>query len=75
MFKNRTTLFFLIGSLLQATAFLPANYLLPQMFQGVQGATALTSGLMLLPFAFCVAWTTVIGEPDSKCCLITSYFF
>ncbi|ORY34911.1 major facilitator superfamily domain-containing protein [Naematelia encephala] len=61
MFKNRTTLFFLIGSLLQAMAFLPANYLLPQMFQGVRGADALHSGIQLLPFACCVAWTTVVA--------------
>jgi hypothetical protein len=62
MFKNRTTLFWLIGSLLQATAFLPANYTLPQLFQGVRGASALGSGIQLLPFACCVAWCTVIGK-------------
>lgn len=36
MFKNRTTLFFLLGSTLHAIAFLPSNYLLPQMLQGVR---------------------------------------
>ncbi len=61
MFKNRTTLFFLIGSLLQAFAFLPSNYLLPQLFQGVRGASPLGSGLQLLPYAIGVAWTTVVG--------------
>ena len=62
IFKNRTTLFWLIGSLLQALAFLPANYLLPQLFQGVRGSDALQSGIELLPFACTVAWSTVIGE-------------
>ena len=61
LFKIRTTLFFLIGSLLQALAFLPANYLLPQLFQGVRGSNALESGIELLPFACTVAWSTVIG--------------
>jgi hypothetical protein len=61
MFSNRTTLFFLIGSTLQATAFIPINFLLPQLFQGVSGANALTSGLMLLPFAFSVSICTTIG--------------
>lgn len=36
MFKNRTTLFFLLGSALHATAFIPSNFLLPQMLQGVR---------------------------------------
>jgi hypothetical protein len=62
MFKNRTTLFFLIGSFLQALAFLPSNYLLPQMFQGVRGAGALDSGVQLLPYAVVVALSTVVGE-------------
>ena len=62
MFKNRTTLFFLIGSTFHAFAFIPSNYLLPQLFQGVQGASALGSGIQLLPYACCVAWNTVLGE-------------
>jgi len=62
MFKIRTTLFFLIGSLFQAFAFIPSNYLLPQLFQGVRGAGALGSGIQLIPYACCVAWSTVVGE-------------
>lgn len=62
LFRNRTTLLFLIGSIFQATAFLPANFLLPQLFQGVSGAGALTSGLMLLPFAVSVSICTIVGE-------------
>ncbi|KAK4689236.1 hypothetical protein P7C73_g867, partial [Tremellales sp. Uapishka_1] len=67
MFKNRTTLAFLIGSTLHATAFIPVNYLLPQMFQGVRGSDALHSGIQLLPFACCVAWMTVVaGQINSR---------
>lgn len=67
MFKIRTTLFFLIGSTLQATAFIPTNYLLPQLFQGVRGSSALESGIQLLPFACCVAWMTVVaGQFNSR---------
>ncbi|WVQ79303.1 hypothetical protein IAT38_001400 [Cryptococcus sp. DSM 104549] len=67
MFKNRTTLFFLIGSTLHASAFLPANYLLPQMLQGLRGDTPLDSGVHLLPFAVCVAWMTVVaGQINSR---------
>ena len=62
MFKNRTTLFFLLGSTFHAFAFIPSNYLLPQLFQGVRGASALGSGIQLLPYACCVAWNTVLGE-------------
>ncbi|ORX37857.1 major facilitator superfamily domain-containing protein [Kockovaella imperatae] len=61
IFKNRTTFFFLTGSMLQAVAFLPANYLLPQLFQGVRGSDALQSGIELLPFACTVAWSTVVA--------------
>ena len=63
MFKNRTTLFFLIASTLHAVAFMPSNYLLPQMFQGVNGSGALKSGIDLLPYACGVSWSTVIGKP------------
>lgn len=66
MFSNRTTLFFLIGSLLQATAFIPINFILPQLFQGVTGADSLTSGLMLLPFAFSVSICSTIGKSESN---------
>ena len=62
MFKNRTTLFFLIASTLHAVAFMPSNYLLPQMFQGVNGSGALQSGIDLLPYACGVSWSTVVGE-------------
>jgi len=62
MFKNRTTLFFLIASTLHAVAFMPSNYLLPQMFQGVNGSGALRSGIDLLPYACGVSWSTVIGQ-------------
>ena len=62
MFKIRTTLFFLMGSTFQSFAFLPSNYLLPQLFQGVRGSSPLSSGIQLLPFACCVAWSTVIGQ-------------
>jgi len=61
MFRIRTTSFFLLASLLQAMAFLPANYLLPQLFQGVRGSSALRSGLELLPFSVIVAVGTIIG--------------
>lgn len=53
----------MIGSIFQATAFLPANFLLPQLFQGVSGADALHSGLMLLPFAVSVSLCTIVGTP------------
>ena len=62
MFKIRTTFFFLIGSLLHALAFIPSNYLLPQMFQGVRGDSPLRSGVHLLPFSMTVAFGTVVGE-------------
>jgi hypothetical protein len=65
MFKNRTTLFFLIASTLHAVAFMPSNYLLPQMFQGVNGSGALRSGIDLLPYACGVSWSTVIGQLSS----------
>ncbi|WVO13827.1 hypothetical protein L204_101450 [Cryptococcus depauperatus] len=68
MFKNRTTLFFLIGSTLHATSFLSTSFLLPQMFQGLRGDSPLNSGVHLLPFACCVAWTTVVAG------MITSRF-
>ncbi|CAD6564136.1 MAG: hypothetical protein TREMPRED_003874 [Tremellales sp. Tagirdzhanova-0007] len=67
MFKNRTTLFFLLGSTFHAFAFIPSNYLLPQLFQGVRGASALGSGIQLLPYACCVAWNTVLaGQINSR---------
>ena len=62
MFKIRTTLFFLIASTLHAIAFLPSNFLLPQMFQGVRGADALGSGAQLIPYAVTVAIGTIIGK-------------
>lgn len=62
MFKIRTTLFFLLGSLIHALAFIPSNYLLPQLFQGVRGSSALMSGIELLPFSILVAVGTIIGE-------------
>lgn len=65
MFKNRTTLFFLISSTLHAVAFIPCNYLLPQLFQGVNGAGPLKSGIDLLPFACGVSWSTVVGQYSS----------
>ena len=65
MFKIRTTSFFLLASLLQAMAFLPANYLLPQLFQGVRGSSALRSGLELLPFSVIVALGTIIGASQT----------
>jgi len=61
MFKIRTTLFFLIASLIHALAFIPSNYLLPQLFQGVRGSSALMSGVELLPFSILVAVGTIIG--------------
>ncbi|WWD20193.1 hypothetical protein CI109_104669 [Kwoniella shandongensis] len=61
LFKNRTTLAFMIGSTLHAMAFLAFNYLLPQMLQGLRGDTPLDSGIHLLPFACCVAWMTVVA--------------
>lgn len=61
MFKTRTTLFYLIASTLQATAFIPLNILLPQFFQGVHGADALESGVQLLPFAIFVSFAVVMG--------------
>ncbi|KAK1923520.1 major facilitator superfamily domain-containing protein [Papiliotrema laurentii] len=61
MFKIRTTFFFLIGSLLHALAFIPSNYLLPQMFQGVRGDSPLRSGVHLLPFSMTVAFGTVVA--------------
>lgn len=67
MFKNRTTLFFLLGSTLHAIAFLPSNYLLPQMLQGLRGDTPLESGVHLLPYALLVAWMTVVaGQINSR---------
>ncbi|WVQ75072.1 hypothetical protein IAR50_004681 [Cryptococcus sp. DSM 104548] len=67
MFKNRTTLFFLIGSLLHASAFLPSNYLLPQMFQGLRGDSPIQSGVHILPFSLVVAWMTVVtGQINSR---------
>ncbi|EIW71642.1 hypothetical protein TREMEDRAFT_67877 [Tremella mesenterica DSM 1558] len=67
MFKNRTTLFFLIGSTLHSTAFLPANYLIPQLLQGVRGLDAIQSGVQLLPFAVLVAVNTIIaGQINSR---------
>ena len=68
MFKTRTTLLFLIASLMHAIAFMPVNYLLPQMFQGVRGAGALDSGIQLLPFAVGVSIATVIGEALNQTC-------
>ncbi|ODO00769.1 hypothetical protein L198_03096 [Cryptococcus wingfieldii CBS 7118] len=67
MFKNRTTLFFLIGSLLHASAFLPSNYLLPQMFQGLRGDSPIQSGVHILPYSIVVAWMTVVtGQINSR---------
>ncbi|KGB77960.2 hypothetical protein CNBG_4047 [Cryptococcus deuterogattii R265] len=67
MFKNRTTLFFLLGSALHATAFIPSNFLLPQMLQGLRGDTPLESGVHLLPYALLVAWMTVVaGQVNSR---------
>lgn len=59
MFRIRTTLFFLIGSFLHAVAFIPINFLLPQLFQGVRGASVIASGIQLLPFAIAVSVSTI----------------
>ncbi|WVR07306.1 hypothetical protein IAU60_004347 [Kwoniella sp. DSM 27419] len=67
MFRTRTPLFFTIGSFLQSVMFLPANFLLPQFFQGVGGASALRSGLDLIPFSVTLAvFGMIAGEMTTR---------
>lgn len=42
--------------------FIPSNYLLPQLFQGVRGASPLDAGVELLPYSIMVSLGTVIGD-------------
>ncbi|OCF57159.1 hypothetical protein L486_04614 [Kwoniella mangroviensis CBS 10435] len=67
MLKTRTPLFFTFGSFFQSLMFMPANFLLPQFFQGVGGASSLKSGVDFIPF--CVALTIfsiIAGEISTR---------
>ncbi|WVW83606.1 hypothetical protein I302_105627 [Kwoniella bestiolae CBS 10118] len=67
MLKTRTPLFFTLGSFLQSLMFMPANFLLPQFFQGVGGASSLKSGVDFIPF--CVAlsiFAMIAGQVSTR---------
>ncbi|KAK8858940.1 hypothetical protein IAR55_003171 [Kwoniella newhampshirensis] len=61
MLKTRTTLFFMFGSFFQSLMFMPAQFLLPQFFQGVGGASSLRSGIDLVPFSISLAVAGVVA--------------
>ncbi|KAI5455350.1 hypothetical protein NCC49_000164 [Naganishia albida] len=65
--KTRTTVFLMLASLLQATAFLASSFYWPVFFQGVLGASPLMSGVYLLPFSLIVSIATIIaGQINSR---------
>ncbi|WVQ80702.1 hypothetical protein IAT38_002807 [Cryptococcus sp. DSM 104549] len=61
MLRTRTTLFFMFGSFLQSLMLVPCQYLLPQFFQGVGGASSLKSGVDLIPFTVGAAVFAIIA--------------
>ncbi|KAK8864562.1 hypothetical protein IAR55_001812 [Kwoniella newhampshirensis] len=68
LFRRRTPLLFLLSSFVQAIAFLPSSYLLPQLFQGVRGVSALGAGVDMVPFAVICSVSMMAAG------LINSYF-
>ncbi|WWD17562.1 hypothetical protein CI109_102003 [Kwoniella shandongensis] len=67
MLTTRTPLFFMFGSFFQSLMFMPAQFLLPQFFQGVGGASSLRSGIDLIPFSVTLAVAGIIaGQITAK---------
>ncbi|OCF40442.1 hypothetical protein I317_05745 [Kwoniella heveanensis CBS 569] len=67
LLKTRTPLFFTFGSFFQSLMLMPVNFLLPQFFQGVQGASSLRSGVDLIPFSIGLSVFGVIaGEITTR---------
>ncbi|KAF7336497.1 MFS general substrate transporter [Mycena sanguinolenta] len=63
LLKTRTTLSLFGIDLLHATAFMCTNFYLPVVFQGVNGDSALRSGLKMFPIAVGGSIVTVIVGP------------
>ena len=61
LFKTRTTGGVLISVFLHAVVFTPETYYLPLYFQAVDGASALMSGVQLLPLSLMTAITATIS--------------
>ncbi|KAJ9107602.1 hypothetical protein QFC21_001061 [Naganishia friedmannii] len=60
--KTRTTVFLMLASLLQATAFLASSFYWPVFFQGVLGASPLMSGFLLLGIPLAVLPHGLVGD-------------
>ncbi|WVQ80703.1 hypothetical protein IAT38_002808 [Cryptococcus sp. DSM 104549] len=61
MLRTRTTLFFMFGSFFQSMMLMPSQFLLPQFFQGVGGASSLQSGVDLIPFSVGAAFFGILA--------------
>ncbi|WVQ99153.1 hypothetical protein IAU59_006285 [Kwoniella sp. CBS 9459] len=67
LLKTRTPLFFTFGSFFQSLMLMPVNFLLPQFFQGVQGASSLRSGIDLIPFSIALSvFGVMAGEITTR---------
>ncbi|KAK1925865.1 major facilitator superfamily domain-containing protein [Papiliotrema laurentii] len=67
MLKNRTTLFFSLGSFMNSLIFMPVMFLLPQYFQGVRGLDSEKSGQAIIPFSVTISIGTIVaGQLTSR---------
>lgn len=59
IFTIRTTSMFLLAASPQSTVLLPTTYLLPQLFIGLRGASPITAGISVIPFAILISFSSI----------------